>query len=376
MRAFFDRTWGVMRKELRQWRRDRQAAAAPMVLPIVLMILSAVLFGQGGDAWPTGFANESSGPTAAEFSRSFEDAQSRVSPYFHIVTRDPVEAEELVDQGRLHMAVTIPEDFSLQAASGEPAVVLLETFNINTDVTKNVRLRVDRVVQEYLADQGATSVVVEEVPTRAEDVSRGAFIAGGGVVLAILLGGLVNTALMSAREWERRTVKEIRLATRPAASVTAGKVGAGLMATAANVAVTLAVAAAVFGLRPPSDRIGTLVGVGSLAVVASAGLGLAVGTWLKEYRTVQPILGVVVAGSFFASGGFASIATMPHSVRAFNRFWPPSYIFEEMQWLMHAPSASVPGTLWVGLGAAAVIGVGLGVFAQQQANQPSSGRSL
>lgn len=271
------------------------------------------------------------------------------------------------------MAVVIPADFDRRLASGDQATVELSTFNINTDVTKNVRLRLDHVIQQRLVEKGEAGVVANQTRTRRDDVARGAFIAGGGVVLAILLGAVVNTALMAAREWERRTAKEIQLAPHATVAVTAGKLTAGLIVTALNVALTAVVATTVFGLRVPADRLGVLVGIGLLASVAASGLGLAAGTWLKDYRTVQPLLGVLLAGSFLASGGYASIATLPAAVRRLNGFWPPSYVFEAMQWLMHGPSASLQTPLWLGLGAAALAGVTLGVLAQRTANQPASG---
>jgi ABC-type multidrug transport system permease subunit len=240
-------------------------------------------------------------------------------------------------------------------------------------VTKNVRLRLDHVIQRYLADEGAAGVVVEQSRTRREDVSRGAFIAGGGVALAILLGALVNTALMAAREWERRTAREIQLAAHAAPVVTAGKLTAGLIATALNVTLTAVVAAVVFGLRVPVERWPALAAIGLLAAVAASGVGLAVGTWLKDYRTVQPLLGVLLAGSFFASGGYASSATFPGAVRAVNRFWPPSHVFEAMQWRMHGPTAAPGASLWIGLGIAAVAGLALAVLVQRGASRPASG---
>jgi ABC-type multidrug transport system permease subunit len=365
--------WAVVTKELRQWRRDPQAAAAPMVLPLVLMALSAVLFGQGGDAWPAGLTNQSHGPAAEQLTRTFEAAHSGLSPYFQFVTRDAQEARRMVEQGRLHMAVVIPEDFERRLAAGDQATVRLSVFNINTDVTKNVRLRLDHVIQRYLEDEGDAGVVVAQSRTRRDEVSRGAFIAGGGVTLAILLGAVVNTALMAAREWERRTAKEIQLAAHAAPAVTAGKLTAGLIATAFNVALTVVVATAAFGLRVPVARWPALAVIGLLAAMAAAGVGLAVGTWLRDYRTVQPLLGVLFAGSFFASGGYASIATLPGAVRDANRFWPPSHVFEAMQWVMHGPFATLDGSLWFGLGVAAVGGVTLAVLAQRGANRPASG---
>lgn len=112
MQIYLQQTWGIIAKDLRQWSRDRQAALGPMMMPIVLMLIAAVLFGGGGgDEWPIGLVVEGNGPAAQEFAQTIEDLRGSISPYFRIVTRDPVEARHLVAAGRLHMVITIPMEF-------------------------------------------------------------------------------------------------------------------------------------------------------------------------------------------------------------------------------------------------------------------------
>lgn len=362
MREFLEQTGGVASKDVRQWSRDRQAAAGPMLLPIVMMLITTVLFGFGGDEWNVALVNQGDGPEARRFERTIEESRSNISPYFRIVARDAGEARKLVRDGRLQMAVTIPEDFDRRVARGEPPVVRTRLFNINTDMTKNVRLRLQHAIQRYAVQKGEAPVVVEQFTTRAEDVWRREFIAAGAVILAVLVGATLNTAIVVAREWERGTVKEIQLAPRPVAAVITGKLAAGLFAAAANVAVALVFAVTVFGLRIPPDRWLPLFGMGLLAALASAGVGLGIGAWLKDYRAIQPLVLVTLAGSFFASGGYGSVATLPPAVRAFDAFWPPAYVFEGMQSLMHRAEMPDQGALWAGMAVAAVLGVCFGTL--------------
>jgi hypothetical protein len=67
MGAFFDQLWGVFVKDLRQWRRDRQAAFGPLLIPIVLMLIVTVLFGAGGDEWNIGLIVADPSPEAQAF---------------------------------------------------------------------------------------------------------------------------------------------------------------------------------------------------------------------------------------------------------------------------------------------------------------------
>lgn len=110
-----------------------------------------------------------------------------------------------------------------------------------------------------------------------------------------------------------------------------------------------------------------LLGLGLLVALAAAGLGLAAGAWLKNYRTLQPLLLVTAVGSFFMAGGFSTVATLPPGVRLFDRFWSPAYAFETLQWAMHAATLPALQASWVGFAVAVAVSLGLGVWALRRA---------
>ena len=362
MKTFLEQTRGVIAKDVRQWVRDRQALVGPMLIPLVLMLICTVLFGYGGDEWNIGLVVESQGIQAQRFAQTIENLSGNISPYFRIITRDPTEAKRLVEEGRLQMVITIPADFDQRLNAGEPPIIRTQLFNINTDMMKNVRLRLERAIQDFAVSRGTAPVVVEQFTTRPEDVWRRAFIAGGALIVALLVGASLNTAIMMAREWERNTSKEIRLAPHALAAIVTGKIVAGLIACAANVAVTLLVAVTLFGLEIPMDRWLALLGIGFMVAIAAAGLGLGLGAWLHDYRTLQPLLLVTAAGSFFAAGGYGSVATLPPAVRAFDQFWLPAYVFETMQAVMHMAVLPDLSSVYLALPFVAGLGVAVGIY--------------
>ena len=360
-----DRTLAVAVKDLKQWARDPQSMFGPMAIPLVLMFVSTVLFGFGGDEWNIGLINNSRGEHSQELVQEIHDLRSNISPYFHVVTTDPDEARELVEQGRLQLVVTIPEDFDADMDQGEIPTLDTQVFNINTDMMKNARLRLTRAVQDYAAAHTphAAPVTVTQTTTRADDVRRRTFIAHSAVILAIMVGSALNAAIMVAREWEHRTVQEIRLAPRPLADLTVGTILAGVVTGMITALLALAVAVAVFGVRIPIGRLPVLLAIAGSVSVACAGVGIAIGAWLRDYRAVQPLLMITFAGSFFASGGFSSVATLPRGVQVFDRFWPIAHVFETMQaqaWMAAPPSAA---PMLIGSLLAAVAGACLGAWA-------------
>ncbi|WP_024287217.1 ABC transporter permease [Cellulomonas sp. KRMCY2] len=361
-----DRTAAVATKDLKQWVRDKQALAGPMLIPLALMFLSTILFGFGGDQWNIGLVNNGKGQHAAAFEDQIRTLQSNISPYFNVVTTDPAEADRLVTEGRLQLVVTIPEDFDADIAAGHVPQLQTKVFNINTDMMKNARLRLDRALLDYAAVHrpGFAPVTVEQHTTRADDVWRRAFIGLGATILAIMVGAALNAAIIVAREWERATSKEIRLAPHAQWPVFWGKITAGLVAGAVNATVAAAFAALVFGVRVPWQRLPLLLAIGGLAAITCAGIGVALGAWLRDYRAIQPLLMVTFAGTFFASGGFSSLATLPPAVRAFNQWWPPAYVFDGMQSVafMAQPPSMTGLLLGESLAAILALTVGVAVF--------------
>lgn len=367
MKTFLEQTRGVIAKDVRQWARDRQALVGPMLIPLVLMLICTVLFGYGGDEWNIGLVVESQGTQSQRFAQTIENLSGNISPYFRIITRDPAAAKRLVEEGRLQMVITIPVDFDQRLSAGETPIIYTQLFNINTDMMKNVRLRLERAIQDFQVSQGNAPVIVQQFTTRPQDVWRRAFIAGGALIVALLVGASLNTAIMMAREWERNTSKEIRLAPHALAAIVTGKIIAGLIACAVNVAVTLLVAVILFGLEIPVVRWLPLLGIGFMVAIAAAGLGLGLGAWLRDYRTLQPLLLVTAAGSFFAAGGYSSVATLPPAVRAFDKFWLPAYVFETMQAMMHMAVPPDLFSIYIALPIVAILGVAFGAWSVRRA---------
>lgn len=357
-----DRVLAVTAKDLRQWLRDRQAMFGPLAVPLVLMFVATVLFGFGGDQWNIGLVDKSQGPHSTAFAQEVRDLRSNISPYFNVVTTDPDQAQRLVEEGRLQLVVTIPDDFDQTIAAGGTPELHTQVFNINTDMMKNARLRLDRAILDYTTATrpDLAPVTVAQVTTRPDDIWRRSFIGLSGIILAVMVGAALNSAIIIAREWERNTAKEVRLAPQPHTAVFTGKLLAGLIAGLANGAVAAVVGVGLFGVRIPWDRIPLLLLIGGLAALTCAGIGIAVGAWLRDYRAIQPLLLVTFAGSFFAAGGFSSIATLPPHVRAFDTWWPPAHVFDGMQAVALMAQPPSMTNLIIGEVIAAALAIGLG----------------
>ena len=127
-----DQFTGTVSKDMKQWARDRQALFAPLLLPIVLMFIATVLFGFGGDQWNIGLVDKSGGSYAASLTQAVENSESNITPYFNIVTRDQDEAQRLVDEGRIHLVITIPDGFD-QAIAARVGIAAEDVHPVSTE---------------------------------------------------------------------------------------------------------------------------------------------------------------------------------------------------------------------------------------------------
>src|SRR5690625_1689379 len=169
------KTWfyaisAVNRRNIKLLLRQKQFLVAPFLMPVVVMILTALIMGAGGDDWPVGLVNESDSVESQEFIESLETVHSNITPYFSIMEMEHEEASTAVKNGRLQMLIRIPDNFQ------ESQTVFTETFNINTDMMKNVRLRLEETVLNQLENNNELIAAPELITEKEEDVWRESFI--------------------------------------------------------------------------------------------------------------------------------------------------------------------------------------------------------
>src|SRR5690625_537414 len=115
------------------------------------------------------------------------------------------QASDAVKEGRLQMLIRIPDDF------GQSQTVYTETFNINTDMMKNVRLRLEHTVLKQLEKNNVLHAAPELVLEKKDDVWRESFIAGSSILLALMFSATITAVNLFAFDIENRTEKEISL---------------------------------------------------------------------------------------------------------------------------------------------------------------------
>lgn len=339
------------RRNLRLLRRRPDLVAQGVLVPLVVLVLCSILFGSWGDRWPVAVVDQAGTERSAAVTESLKEARSNVEPYFEVIEDDLDEAQAMLEEGRLQLVVIIPEDVG---ATGEIGIL---TYNVNTDAMKNLRFRVDDGLNIHDEVRGELRTTVDLRTVAEDDVTRSAFVAGGVLLLALLLGAMLLAANVFAVEEENRTGKELLMSPLGASPAALGTV---LTATALSYATALPTwltGLLLFGFRPEPGAL-VLVAVFLLPLaVAAAGLGVLLAQLLRQHRAVQPPVILIAIATFFVGGGFVSVPGMPPPARTIADWWPPSRVFEWSNPVLHGFADGFTGRQWAWAVGFALLGV-------------------
>jgi ABC-2 type transport system permease protein len=327
--TFWNGVWGTHRRNVRLLVRQRQLLVAPLVVPLVMMILTTVITAWGGDDWRVGLVNLSSDRRGAEYAESIRRSRSEITPYFKVVESDLKRGREAVRAGTLQMLIIVPEDFR------QSREVLIETFNINSDAMKNVRLRIENSTVENLKKEGRLSILPKLVKDYPGETWRAAYIGGSCILLSLFLGALMISANLYVYDYENRTRKEVALSPLHPSTLAFGILVTSILMSIILSLPALLLAAGLFRFQVhlPSLLLVYLMMVPIL--IACAALGTLLGRLCKSYRIVQPVVILSSVATFCGAGGFVAVNMLPPAARVFADIWVFSFIFEWFNPVIH-----------------------------------------
>lgn len=321
--------YGVFIRNIKIVTRQKQLLVAPIVLPIVIMIFTALVMGASGDQWPIAMVNKSNSDEAKRLEYSIESSHSNISKYYKIIESDEDKSKELVQNGNVQLEIVIPENFA------QTNTIYTQTFNVNTDMMKNVRLRLEHSIINNSEENNKLIIKPVLKLKKSEDVWRASFISGSCFILSVLFGACITGANLFAFDRENRTRKEIILTPLNLNSTGIGIVLSSLVITILTSLPTLLIAIYAFKMKVNITNLILVYSIMIPVMIACCVLGMLLAHLLKNYRNFQPVIIVATMATFFASGGFASVAVLPSIAQTFDKFWLLSYVFEILNPILH-----------------------------------------
>ena len=367
--------WGMARNDLAVWMRSPAAIAAALLPALGMGVLVAMLTASVGKQ-PTALVIESEGRFATRMARLIAGDKDA----YQIEKMTAEQAEKAFGEQRVAAVVRIPADFDAQVANGT-ASVHLYLNNINIDISDDLRRSVTRSVAEFDAPQlgllgelhgpskglllpNPYRVAVAEHDLRETEVSFLQYQVIPIILLIVISIGLLGTALLTARDFERATAKLIVLSPVGSLPLVLGRLLGGTLITSALVAPLVVLGFLTHYIHYCHEEANAPVwlsvllsgacgwnlpvptGPHALALLAlllavtltTVGLGTLLGVALRDTRLVTMTGLNVACYLFFLGGGFTTVAFLPDWIQTVSAFVPTSYAINGLRQALFYPT--------------------------------------
>ena len=321
--------WACMKKDIRSALTERVFTIISVFLPVNFLILMS-LFVLAGSHAPTAVVMLDRGPYAHQFYNAMDNAHS-----FSLRTASASEAEQLLAGGQIVAVVTIPADFDAQVSANQSVQVNVQINNLNTDFTNDIRRAIPLSITSFYAKAYPRLVTItpREVDWYAQDTDYVPYLAVSIIVVSLMVGGMLQAGVSSAKEWENGTMKELLLSPASRWSVLLGKMLAAALLNIISVLLVLFVVIVIVGVRPVHwDE---MIWVTLLTMLIFIAAGTLLGTLLKRWQVVAALTFGLTIPLFFLSGAFGPISFGTQSTQILAQIFPVYYAIVLQQHAFH-----------------------------------------
>jgi ABC-2 type transport system permease protein len=326
-----DRVAAVMIKEFKQLTRDRLTYAMMLGLPVIQLLLFGFAINTEPRHLPTAVLVQED----SVFARSMVSALAH-SAYFDLAyqARSPTELDEMIRQGRVQFAVTIPGDFTRRVARGDEAQILVEADATDPSATGGAVAALAALPTQALVHdlKGALQPRGQGVPPfqvvvharyNPEAITAYNIVPGLlGIILSLTL--VMMTSLSVTRETERGTMESLLATPVEPLEVMAGKlapyVGIGLVQTV----IILILARFLFGVPMEGGWVGLSLGV-ALFIVGSLALGFLISTAARSQLQAMQMSFFYIFPSILLSGFMFPFRGMPAWAQVLGEIIPVTH---------------------------------------------------
>jgi ABC-2 type transport system permease protein len=328
---FFMRMRGILRKEVLQILRDPSSIALAIVLPMVLLFI----FGYGvtldAENVPIAVVLDDNGLAAREVSARFD-----LSPCFKTIhLTSMAEATEWLNQRRVDGIVHLQADFSSSFYQRNRAPVQVIVNGIDANRARLIQGYARGVLQTWTELRQARGEPVASPAVKISQriwfneaaVSRN-FLVPGLITLIMTLIGILLTALVVAREWERGTMEAILVTPIRRVDLLLGKMIPYFILGMMGMGLSVWVGVTLFHV-PFRGSMVTLFILSALFMLASLGFGLLISAAVRVQFVAAQIS--IVAGflpALFLSGLIFDLESTPRFIQILSHVVPARYFVD------------------------------------------------
>ena len=330
--------WACARKDVRSSLTDRLFTVLGLFVPANVLVLMSLFVLAGSNA-ATAVVMQDSGPYAQAFYQAMSQAHS-----FRLQTASAAEAERLIAAGQIVAVVTIPPDFDLRIQQSQPVQVGVEINNLNTDFTNDIRRAIPLSITSFYARAfpNLVSVTPHETDLYPQDTDYIPYLAVSILVIALMMGGLMQAGIASAREWENETIKELLLSPASRIAIMLGKMLGSFLVGLGSTVIVLVVLILFLGVVP--DHWLEMIGITFLTLLIFNAFGTLLGTLIRQRMPVIALTMGISLPLFFISGAFGPISFTTPLLQAIAKIFPVYYQIVVLQHAFHSFLLNTYGT--------------------------------
>lgn len=324
---------GILKKEVLQILRDPSSIALALVMPLVLLFLFGYGVNLDAENIPVAILTEDHGEAARDLLGRFElSNQFRVHRVAHIR-----EAESLVQRREADAIIRLQHDFSakLLGSAEKQAPVQLIVNGVDANRARLIEGYVKRITGSWAVQRqvrGEEAVIGQVSIAQRIWFNEGAesrnFLVPGLITLIMTLIGILLTALVIAREWERGTMEAMLVTPLRRLDILVGKIVPYYVLGMLGMGLSVGVGVLLFEV-PFRGSITALVILGSLFMLASLGFGLLLSAAIRVQFVAAQVS--IIAGflpAFFLSGLIFDLESTPRVIQIISHAVPARYFVE------------------------------------------------
>lgn len=332
----------LVKKEFKQILRDPSSIVIAFVLPLISILI--YMYGINLDSVKVtmGIKNDDANPEISTLVKAFGH-----SKYVNSILYDnTADIAQSITRSKIKGAVVIPNDFSRKLSKGENADLLVITDGVDVNTANYVQSYASSIANGWLSTSKYKTFVKPPLVSSElrvwynQDLNSHYFILPGSIAITMTLIGILLTALVVAREWERGTMEALLSTQVKKTDIVLGKYIPYFCLGLASMAFNVFMCTGVFKVPFRGNYIVFFV-VSSLFLFTLLGVGLLISSKLKnQFLASQVSLGIGFLPALMLSGLMFPINSMPAIFQFLTMILPPRYFITFVE------SEYMAGTIW------------------------------
>jgi len=317
----------LIKKEFFQIIRDFSSLLIAFVLPLLILLLYRYCVNLDTVKVSLGIKNDDLNPKISTLMNSFDHSKYIKSQYFQ--SKD--EMYKKIKNSKLRGALIIPNDFTTKLLKKERAQVLLIADGSESNLANFVQNYSIQILNSWLLNSDFKQFIskpllnVQSKFWFNQDIDSHHFILPGSLAITMNLIGMLLTALVISREWERGTIETLFSTNITKMHFVVSKYVPYFILGIISLTFNVFICTQIFKI-PFRGNYLILIFVGGLYLICCLGIGLAISSSYKEqFSSSQMALSIGLFPAMLLSGLIYPISSMPKIFQLLTMILPPRY---------------------------------------------------